>query len=319
MKISLERAILFILLCFIAATNTVLYAEPWYTGPIFAQAGKTIPKGDTVLQPYFFDTFIIGHFDKNGNVTHIPSFRTVNPILAIYHGLTDILDCQIIGSYDINSTLRRTYTGFADTNLGLGIQLLEQSDSWKPNLRFVLNENFPTGKYDNFDPKANGVEGTGFGSYQTVVGLDFQLLKHYQKEHYLRSRLNLYSVFSSKVSVHGFNIYGGGINSKGTVHPGPQYIIDLSFEYSLTQNWVPVMEFLYQLNQKTTFNGEVGTTLTNEPAFIGNNASQQFSIAPALEYNFSKDLGVIVGLWITLAGKNSNDLISGVISINYFL
>ncbi len=46
--------------------------------------------------------------------------------------------------------------------------------------------------------------------------------------------------------------------------------------------------------------------------------SAQFSIAPAIEYNWNANIGIIFGSWFTLAGKNSTQFTSGVFAFNYY-
>lgn len=295
-------------------------ADPWFTGPIFAEQGRIVSKGHVVIQPYFFDIHSLGFFDSHGKVVKVPEFHTQNPVIALYFSMTDRIDGQILGSYNINSTLGRLFGHAGDTNLGLGLQVYQQKKQQLiPDIRLVLQEIFPTGLYDHFDPMTNGAELTGLGSFQTILGLRLQSLYEFKNHHYLRSRLNFNYYLTSPVKVTGFNAYGGGLNTKGTIHPSDHYLVDLSFEYTLTQNWVSVMEFLYLNGQKTSFQGRVGTTLNGDPATLLTGRSNQFSIAPAIEYNFTPNIGVIAGMWLTLSGKQTPDVISAVVSIVYYI
>jgi hypothetical protein len=44
----------------------------------------------------------------------------------------------------------------------------------------------------------------------------------------------------------------------------------------------------------------------------------QYSLAPAIEYNWNIDLGVISGVWFTFAGKNAEAFASWVTALNYY-
>jgi hypothetical protein len=68
---------------------------------------------------------------------------------------------------------------------------------------------------------------------------------------------------------------------------------------------------------KTQFRGTVGTTSDGLPTIVGFPSSEQISFAPAIEYNFSSELGLIVGCWFTGWGRNSTQFRSGVINLDY--
>jgi hypothetical protein len=80
-----------------------------------------------------------------------------------------------------------------------------------------------------------------------------------------------------------------------------------------------------QFNSKTRFRGNPGidqsaSADSNASLLAATNereASIQYSLAPAIEYNWSEKLGLIAGCWLTIAGKNSRKFTSGVIALNY--
>ena len=92
---------------------------------------------------------------------------------------------------------------------------------------------------------------------------------------------------------------------------------DLAFEYTLTQNWALALDVLYVHNNHTRFSGHKGSTY-GIPNSVGGPSSEQFSLAPALEYNWSSNCGVIAGVWFSVAGRNTADFINGVVAINIY-
>ena len=59
--------------------------------------------------------------------------------------------------------------------------------------------------------------------------------------------------------------------------------------------------------------------MPNPPiAPIGAPEGWQLSLAPAIEYNFNENWGVIAGPWFTVAGKNSSAFIVGMLAINIY-
>ncbi len=91
----------------------------------------------------------------------------------------------------------------------------------------------------------------------------------------------------------------------------------MAFEYSLTKNWVPVFEALYVNSSASSFVGNPGLTPGGIVGSIGGTGGSQFSLAPALEYNFSANLGVIGGVWFPV-GNTSGGFTAYTLAINYF-
>jgi hypothetical protein len=90
------------------------------------------------------------------------------------------------------------------------------------------------------------------------------------------------------------------------------------FEISLSQRWAIANDIQYVHTNKTRFKGRKGATrgVANR---VGRPSSEQWSLAPAIEYNWSDDYGVIAGVWFTFAGRNTIEFTSGVIAVNIYL
>ena len=126
-------------------------------------------------------------------------------------------------------------------------------------------------------------------------------------------RTNLQYTLSNKTNVKGYNLYGGGQDSKGTIAPGSEYMTNLSIEYSLTRNWVISTDIHYIHQNKSTFSGNLGVF----NPILGLPSSDQFSLAPCLEYNFNQNLGLFIASWFTIAGRNSSKFIRNTFSVYY--
>ncbi|KTD23681.1 hypothetical protein E3983_06595 [Legionella israelensis] len=292
---------------------------PWFTGPLLAPAGHIIPTGHTNVEIYGIHTENDGIFNRHGKLIHTPtnSSTILNPLLS--HGLSDYVDIQISVPYTYNSNLGEHSNGFTDNSVILGFQLLEQKNSrWRPDLRVSLNEILPAGKYDQLNPGRNGTDAKGLGSYQTSIGFHFQHLLPVFKTHYLRTRLSLNHIYASKVKIHGLSTYGGAVNTNGRIRPGNFSSIDLAGEFTLTQHWVAVMEGFAAYRQGTQFKGFRGTTATGMPASIGHGTVQFISLAPAIEYNFNANYGIIAGVWFDLKGKETVKFVSPMVAFNAF-
>lgn len=297
-----------------------IIASPWFTGPLLAPAGHTVPKGHTNLEVYGLDVLTNGRYDKSGHFVHSRLFRSfvTNPIIT--HGFTNWLDVQLTLPYTFNSTRGINYNRLGDTAVALGIQVWEQNTSpQRMDVRLLLQETFPTGKYEHLTTYALGTDSTGLGSYQTQIGLNFQYLRELYDQHYLRTRLILSHLYASSVRVSGLNSYGGTATTKGKINPGTEGGADLAFEYTMTQNWVAVMEATYSKGQATRFNGILNIGNIGGPsATIGSGDYHSVALAPALEYNFTDSLGLIGGVWFPLEGKNTSHFMTYVLALNAF-
>ncbi len=264
--------------------------------------------------------FTDGRFDNNGQIIHTPLFKTVvvNPIIT--HGFTDWLDVQLNLPYAFNATQRTHYNRLGDVSAALGIQLFEQKGApYRLDTRILIQETFPTGRFDQLNPALNGTDSTGLGSYQTLLGLNFQYLIQPFANHYLRTRLILSRLYADPVTVYGLNSYGGTTGTEGKIRPGAENGLDLAFEYTLTQNWVAVMEGTLSNGKATRFNGIVNIGSIGGPvATVGSGSYRETALAPALEYNFNGNVGVIGGVWFPVSGRNTGQYMTYVLALNAY-
>lgn len=297
-----------------------LRADPWFTGPLLAPAGHNIPRGHTNIEIYGLNIDTNGRYDRGRHIVRTPEFdsRIFNPIIT--HGFTDWLDVQFNIPYIFNSTRHVNYNRLADVAMALGFQLFEQKGaSNRMDIRFLLQETFPTGRFERLNDGAFGTDSTGLGSYLTSFGLNFQYLKPLYNNHYLRTRLILSRLYASPVNVFGLNSYGGTISTQGKIRPGSENGLDLAFEYTLTQHWVAVMEGTWASGAATRFNGVLNIGNIGGPgATIGSDQYGGETLAPALEYNFNGNVGLIGGVWFPWSGKNTSRFMTFVLALNAY-
>lgn len=304
---------------FISLTSAS-FAEPWFTGPLLTPAGHTIPKGHTNLEVYGLDITSNGNYNDEGNLIHSPHFNTqvANPFFT--HGLTDWMDVQFSLPYVFNGTNGQHSNGIGDVAAGIGLQLLEQKNyKWKPDIRFVFQETIPTGRFENLSPVAAGTDSTGFGSYQSQLALNFQRLSRILDTHYLRTRLSVSHIHYSAVNVHGLNSYGGGVNTNGTISSGEENDAYLAFEFTLTQHWVAVIEGYWSQGDATRFNSIFGIGNVGGPDnHIDRGSYFEEGLAPALEYNFNSNVGLIGGVWFPVKGTNTSHYLTYALALNAY-
>lgn len=291
------------------------FTAPWYTGPIIAPGGKTIPLGHANFEFYSLYTKNKGQFDAHGKLIHTPATQSIqaNPVLT--YGLTNRIDAQFSVPYGFDHSFKRSQNHIGDTSALLGFQALEQNEThWWPNLRITLQEIFPTGRLKNLNPtNQQTIQGVP-GSYETALGFNFQHLLALGTDHYLRTRFCLNYMYIDSVNVTPPQVHP----ITWRIKPGNQFSIDLAGELSITQNWVAVMEGYYLERGATRLESHTSSGSQKLRAKLAQGQSEEISIAPAIEYNFSANIGLIAGVWLALKGKNSQDYVSTVVALNAY-
>ncbi|MBI5345702.1 MAG: hypothetical protein HZB76_00950 [Chlamydiae bacterium] len=258
------------------------------------------------------------HKNKHGHSHNIPDFTQFNPVFIFQAGIVKRLDGLIIVQGFYNHQNGQHDTNIGDTTLKFDIGILEEKP-YHPAISLGIKEIFPTGKYENLSSHKGGVDATGAGSYQTGVNLNISKVVWWISTHPMDFRLSLNYVFPAPVSVSGFNNYGGGFGTNGKIHPGQNFTIDFGYEFSFNPHWVIALDTAYTYAFKTTFSGTSAGVLDSlgTPATNGSPFNDQLSLAPAIEYNFNPNLGVIGGVWFSVWGRNSLNFVSGVLSVTY--
>ena len=292
--------------------------NPWYTGPLLAPSAHILPGGYVNLQPYLFMTDNYGVYTNSGKFEHIPHHLfTLNPLVVGLVGITHWMEAtfQVQGIY--NSQDGHSSINIGDLPIGLGFGLFAEKP-YTPALLISIQESFPTGKYQKLNPEKGGVDATGSGSYVTKISLNMsKLVWWWMATHPMAFRLSLTYGLPSNVHVKGFNAYGGGYGTNGTVHPGQTFGLDFGYEFSFNQHWVAALDIVYNYGAKTTFSGYPGVDKNNALASVGSPFNEQVSLAPAIEYNVNSNLGFIAGVWFSVWGRNSSSFVSGVVSVDY--
>ncbi len=311
------RYVLFLLVPFCLFADTGASADipagPWLTGPIVTTSAYTIPKGHFNIEPYLYVMENIGAYGSRGHVhknTRIP--EAVNIVILIQIGLTDSIDLNIYPQLNYQYNVGKDHIGVGDIVIGPSYQLIRQDkDDYGFTWKVGFNQVFPSGSFENLDPTFLGNDGSGGGVWATGLYTALAKLIHLEQEHYLRLRSAFTVNFFVPKKVHGENIYGGDATTNGYLARGVSVFLDLAFELTLTKNWALAldMENMYQTGSK--FQGSTVLPVGNpKDSYI-------LSFAPALEYNFSSDLGIIAGCWFSAYGLNTKAFQNVVIAVNW--
>ena len=292
---------------------------PWLTGPLIVPQATVIPYGHFEIETYLYFTTNTGTYNSNWHPsTADHNFFSFNPQVYFYLGLTPWMDINIFPQFFYNTISNQSSVNFGDLVIALEFQLLsDDAIPYFPGIEFSIGESFPTGPYQKLDPNKLLTDQTGNGTYGTTFSLELYKVYHVTGLHFLSTTYSAAYTIATPTKVKGFNAYGGGYGTDGKVDPGNTFEGIISFEFTLTQNWALAIDNVYTHVNRTTFSGTPGQTSSELLASNSLPSSEQISFAPAIEYNFSANLGIIAGCWFTAWGRNSNIFRSGAIGLIY--
>lgn len=285
-------------------------SDAWWTGPMLANSAETLPPGHFLFEPYLYDV----------RRPHTDTFGSNSYIL---YGLVDRLSVGMIPviSYNkVSNGPNSSNVNIGDWTLQAQCRLTEfQQGSWIPTTALLLQETLPTGKYDQLGGRpANGM---GSGTYTTTLWLNSQMYFWLPNGRILRTRFNVSRSFSRSASVKGVSVYGTDQGFNGRVKPGNGFFADLAFEYSLTQRWVLAMDFTYSHSDSTRLAGldmlDPNGVFYPQDVRLNSGTSTSFGVAPAIEYNWSPRIGVLLGTRVIFGGHNSTGSVTPAVAVNY--
>lgn len=291
--------------------------SPFYGGPLLTGGAHNCAVGHVNIQPYLFIIDNYGIYTSNRKTKKEPDFWNVNPVFIFQTGITNWLDFQISPEANYNTTRNQGSVNWGDLQTTLGFQLLKESP-YVPALRLTFSETFPTGHYEHLNPAKFGTDAMGTGSFETQLTLNISKVLWNFPLHPMQVRGNVVYIIPSNVDVHGFNSYGGGYGTDGTVFPGNELQLYGAVEISIVQTWVFALDAVYKYFDKTRFSGYSGVSGTGGAASLGAPSGDQFSLAPAIEYNPSATQQFIFGSWFTVFGRNSNAFVSLVLTYEHY-
>lgn len=303
-------------------TKNILIPEwelPWFTGPLLAPSGHVIPMGHYNIEPYLFANVATGIYDAHWKSHSADNnFYNINTQVPVQIGILPRLDFSFDPQFSWNHFDHASHWAYNDMPFGFDVQIYyDAPGEWPPAVKLTFKAVAPLGRYQKLDPNDRGTDIGGGGTWNPGIGLTFSDLFHFSGVHFLSARLAFSYVIPTSVHVKGFNAYGGGHHTYGTVYPGPFFTADLGLEYTLARNWALALDVVYAHFNHTRFSGHKGAT-EGVPNPIGGPSSESFSLAPAIEYNWSGYYGIIAGVWFSVAGRNTAEFVNGVVAFNIY-
>jgi hypothetical protein len=303
--------------------------KPWFTGPLIASSGNTTSAGHVNFEPYVYSIARTSYYNNDWQSDAIDTLWNLQFRTPLWIGITNWLDVKLAPGWNWNERNGVSCWSIADFGLQLDFALHKDTlphKHWYPSIKLSLRENFPTGKYQNLNPNKFGTDAGGRGCYTTFIAINTSKMIQIRDYHFLNLFFDVVYGVPTTVHVKGFNVYGGGYGTDGVITPENTFFTVFAFEYSLTRNWAVACDFLATVVSKTKFRGIAGVIPSDDldvdpvgiPAVNEVKAGIQYTISPAIEYNWSANLGIIAGAWLSIAGKNASNFTGGVIALNYY-
>jgi hypothetical protein len=257
-------------------------------------------------------------------ITSGPTAHDLGSLTYMLYGVTDRVSAGLIPRFGYNQPSGApdsSGVGLGDLTLQAAYSLTQYHDGRStPDLSLVVQETLPTGHYDRLTRASDGF---GAGAYTTSLAVYSQDYFWMPNGRILRGRLDLTYAISSSVSVQGLSVYGTTDGFTGRAYPGDSFTADAAGEYSVTSNWVLALDVVYQHNASTSVSGSLpggaappGAGTPAMPYESESGSSWSIIFAPAVEYNFSRAVGVITGVRIIEIGRNTTASVTPAVAVN---
>jgi hypothetical protein len=295
--------------------------EVWWTGPLLASAAAALPERGVTIESYVFDSIVRARFDNSGNNRPVDRSESSGSLTELFYGATDTLTLGLIGRFGrlrMSEDTHASRIGLGDCTVQGQYELARQSVNTPATISLVLAETLPAGRFDHLSDRP--ADGLGTGAHTTTLALYSQRQVVMPSERPLRSRLNVSYSFSTRVQIQDASIYGTTDGFRGEAKPGAVIEFDWAAEYSVSRHWVSAIDIDYLhgastpirgVNARASSAGESSATVENR---LGSTTT--FSLAPAIEYNLSGDLGIIAGIIIPVRGRNASSALTPTLALN---
>ncbi|RDI97184.1 transporter [Dyella solisilvae] len=280
--------------------------DAWWTGPLVANSAGALPQGHVLIEPYLYDV-------RSSQV------NTFGSLTYMEYAVTNRLMAGVVPTFGYS----RASNGQNSAGIAQGdFSVLAQysltrfhEGSWVPDMALMVQETLPTGQYDRLSRPL--VDAQGSGAYTTTVQLNTQMYFWLPNGRILRMRFNVGQSFSRAVPVNGVSVYGTPAGFHGHGVAGNAFLANAAWEYSMTLRWVLAFDLLYHYSRGAQVDGAITTDAGHAPLNFRTGSSASFGFAPAIEYNWRSNLGLIMGVRVFTGGHNSTHTVTPAIALNY--
>lgn len=291
-----------------------------FTGPLLTPGAKTASAGSASVEPYLIFNSATSLYDGHGRrQTKEPASEQWQLVAPFSYGITDRLQGNLTAGVAHASSGSERSDGARVTDTKLGLQYMlkaPNNDGTQPAISVALTHRFPTGDYDRLD--ANPLNGTGNGASVNTANLFSQHYVWLPNGRPLRWRANVaYSPSPDRITVRGVSVYGTPADFRGHVRLGDSVGLSTSVEYSIDEHWALALDVAYDRYSSSRLVGvqRSGTEIVESINRL-DPARSVYSLAPALQYNFSDRVGLIAGVHFSVAGKHNDAFVAPQVAVN---
>ena len=278
--------------------------KQWFTGSLEASSPALSKAGAFALEPYFIFERHTGAYDSSSHhlaVAH--DSRLVESVVVIKYGITNRLTIEALPTF-LRAWTDQAHShgsGVADLPVELEYRFLdENSRTGAPSVTFSVGITAPVGDYQTLQ---NPIDGIGGGAFTLKQGLVVQSLFSTWGNHPVRLRLfGSLNEPLANVGLHGQSSYGTGPGFFGRAKPGNTAEVGFAGGWALNQRWVFAADVVEDFADGARLIGTDGGG-----GFVATSRTRRYttSVAPAVEYNWAANAGLIVGVDFTVAGRNT--------------
>ena len=300
----------------VAVLQDIPNAAPnqWFTGSLEAPSPALPKAGMLAMEPYLVLQFNTGAYADNGHRSSTSdNSSTAETLLVVKYGITDRLTIEALPSLSRtwNNQSHSSGAGLGDLPIELEYRLAEGNyHNGAPSVTADLGITLPTGEYNKLPHSLNGV---GQGAYLLKEGVVLQSLFDTPGNHPVRIRVYgaIYEPLSHP-SVNDVSVYGTNLGFAGLVHPGPSGEVGIGAGWALDRNWVFALDLVQSFAHGFRLQGsypDTASLVTHGPNRSGT------ALAPAIEYNWSGNAGLIAGVEFTAAGRNTSSYVAPQVAV----
>jgi len=289
--------------------------DAWWTGPLETPNPNTLPKNAFYGETYFVVEQDNGSYNHSGTQKGAPHDNDYQSVTLFTYGLTNRVNLQLLPAFDgvRNAGGNPPSQGMEVDNLTvrLPIQLLKYKEGGTP-LSLTIAPSF-------IAPTGAGPDNV----WTPFVGVWVQRPFWMPGGRILRVRAAQSFLFplQDKRVLGTANCFNGAASCEED--QGKYYKTQIGMEYSLTKHWVPAWDFYFKYGSGTTQKTIAGAALPGSCSTftLASGSCDSFysmRIDPAIEYNFTGNVGIIAGVEMTVAGRNSGSYIAPQIALQWF-
>ncbi|MDY7523639.1 hypothetical protein [Sphingomonas sp. 10B4] len=275
----------------------------WFTGSLEASSPALSTAGTLAIEPYLIykiDTRAYddqGHRHSGGDGVH-----QMQSVTVVKYALTDRLSFQALPTV-VRVTVGHDPRGLgiADLPVELEYRLKDENGrTGSPSITASAGMVLPIGRYDQL---TTALDGLGTGGLLAKQGIVVESLFDTKGGHPVRIRL-FASVTEALASadVRDLSVYGSADGFVGHATPGVSAQVGLAAGYAIDQRWVVALDVVRSDAGRSRLTGVDASGTARRTTGL---PASRTILAPALEYNWSARAGLIAGVELSVAGRNT--------------